>query len=111
MTAARADDARAHLSGLLTQALGEVAPGRRDAITLERTKNAAHGDYSCNVALQLAKALRRPPREIAARLIAVLPPSPVLEKAEVAGAGFINLHLERSYKQQAVGRILRAGES
>jgi arginyl-tRNA synthetase len=112
MTAAPADDARAHLAGLLTHALGEIAPGRPEAaITLERPKSAAHGDYSCNVALQLAKALQRAPRDIASRLIAALPPSPVLEKADVAGAGFINLHLKRAYKQQAVGRILRAGEA
>jgi len=111
MAALPGDDARTHLAGLLTQALSDVAPGRRDAITLERPKSAAHGDYSCNVALQLAKALQSAPREIAARLIAALPSSPALEKAEVAGAGFINLHLKRAYKQQTVARILEAGEA
>jgi arginyl-tRNA synthetase len=110
MAATPADDARGHLAGLLMQALDEIAPGRADtAIVLERPKNAAHGDYSCNAALQLAKTLQRSPREIAARLVASLPASPVLEKADVAGAGFINLHLKRSYKQATVGRILGAG--
>ncbi len=110
MTAAPAEDARAHLAGLLAQALHEVAPGRNDAtIVLDRPKLAGHGDYACNVALQLAKALQRPPREIATRLVAALPVSPVLERAEVAGAGFINLFLKRAFKQQAVSRILRTG--
>jgi arginyl-tRNA synthetase len=110
MASAPTDDARAHLAGLLMRALGEVAPGRPDTtIVLERPKNAAHGDYSCNAALQLAKTLQRAPREIAARLVEALPPSPLLEKADVAGAGFINLHLKRGYKQETVGRILRAG--
>jgi len=110
MTAAPAEDARAHLAGLLAQALHEVAPGRTDAaIALDRPKHTGHGDYACNVALQLAKALQRPPREIATRLVAALPASPVLEKAEVAGAGFINLFLKRAFKQQAVSRILRTG--
>jgi arginyl-tRNA synthetase len=76
---------------------------------LERPKQAEHGDYACNVALQLAKALKRPPREIAAQLVAALPASPHLEKAEAAGAGFINFFLKRSFKQQVVHRILDAG--
>ena len=76
---------------------------------LEKPKQAEHGDYACNVALQLAKALKRAPREIAAQLVAALPASPHLEKAEVAGAGFINFFLKRSFKQQVVHRILDAG--
>jgi arginyl-tRNA synthetase len=87
-----------------------VSPGRVDAaIVLDRPKSAEHGDYACNVALQLAKSLQRAPREIAARLVAALPASPHLEKAEVAGAGFINFFLRRSFKQQVVNRILEAG--
>jgi arginyl-tRNA synthetase len=63
------------------------------------------------VALQLAKPLRAKPRDIAARLVSALPGSPVLEKAEVAGAGFINLFLRRDYKQQIVNRILEGRRS
>jgi len=78
---------------------------------LERPKQAEHGDYACNVALQLAKALKRAPRDIAARLVAALPASPYLERAEVAGAGFINFFLKRSFKQQVVNRILDGGSA
>ena len=110
MAAPSADDARAHLAGLLAEALRSVAPGEAGlAIVLEHPKHAEHGDYSCNIALQLAKSLKRAPREIAAQLAAALPASPHLEKAEIAGAGFINLFLRRAYKQQAVNRILEAG--
>ncbi len=87
-----------------------VVPAGTDvAIVLERPKRAGHGDYACSVALQLSKALKRPPREIAAALVAALPASPQLERAEIAGAGFINLFLERGYKQQSVHRVLAAG--
>ena len=79
------------------------------AISLDRPKQAAHGDYACNVALQLARALKRPPREIATRLVEALPQAPELEKAEVAGAGFINLFLKPGYRQRVVNRILAAG--
>jgi len=102
-------DARARLSETLAAAVDAVAPGHTPVtIVLERPKQAAHGDYACNVALQLAKALKRPPREIATRLVAALAAIPELEKAEVAGAGFINLFLGLRYKQQVVHRVLMA---
>ena len=105
-------DLRAHLSALLAAALEQVAPGFTGAtVVLERSKLAQHGDYASNLALQLAKHLRAKPRDIAARLLAALPESPCLEKAEVAGAGFINLFLRPDYKKQVVNRILEAGAS
>ena len=110
MAAAPSSDARAHLASLIAEALRAVAPGRDDAaVVLERPKRAGHGDYACSVALQLGKAMKRAPREIATQLVASLPGSHVLEKAEVAGAGFINLFLRRGYKQQTVNRVLAAG--
>jgi arginyl-tRNA synthetase len=89
--------------------LRTVAPGHDTAIVLERPKSAEHGDYACNAALQLARVLKRAPRQIAGELVAALPSSPILEKADIAGAGFINLFLKRSFKQQAVSRVLAAG--
>ena len=103
-------DLRSQLSALVEQAVRNVASAApAPAIVLERPKQAEHGDYACNVALQLAKVLKRAPREIAAQLVAALPASPHLEKAEVAGAGFINFFLKRSFKQQVVNRILEVG--
>ena len=104
-------DVRMHLSALFEEAIRKVAPAAlAPGIVLEKPRLAEHGDYACNVALQLAKQLRRAPREIADRLVAALPASPHLERAEVAGAGFINLFLKRSFKQQIVNHILEAGE-
>jgi arginyl-tRNA synthetase len=110
MTAAPADDARTELAAIIVTALREVAAGHDGvAIVLERPRNAGHGDFSCSVALQLAKQLKSKPRDIAAKLVAALPPLACLEKTEIAGAGFINFFLKRSYKQQAVNRVLAAG--
>jgi arginyl-tRNA synthetase len=112
MTAVPADDARAQLAAIIAAALREVAAGHDGvAIVLERPRNAGHGDFSCSVALQLAKQLKSKPRDIAAKLAAALPPLACLEKTEIAGAGFINFFLKRSYKQQAVNRVLVAGAS
>jgi len=112
MESAALGDARAHLAGLVAEALRAVAPADAPAaIVLERPKRAGHGDYACSVALQIAKALKRPPRELAEKIVAALAPSPRLERAEIAGAGFINLFLKPAYKQQAVNRVLQSGEA
>ncbi len=112
MTPALPADAKAHIADLLARALKSVAPEAAGvSIVLEHPKLAQHGDYACNVALQLAKSLKCSPRDIAIKLIAALPDSPCLEKAEIAGAGFINLFLKRSFKQGIVNQILNLGET
>jgi arginyl-tRNA synthetase len=110
MPAAPSFDLRAQLATLFEEALRKVAPHAQSVkVVLERPKQAAHGDYACNAALQLARLLKRAPREIATELVAALPASPALEKAEIAGAGFINLFLKRPFKQRIVNRVLEAG--
>ncbi|MFN9491311.1 MAG: arginine--tRNA ligase [Betaproteobacteria bacterium] len=105
-------DARSLLAGLIEQAIAGIVPaGATASIQLERPKQAQHGDFACNIAMQLAKPLRNNPRAIAQQIIAALPVSPDLEKAEIAGAGFINLFLTNSYKQRVVSRVLAAGEA
>ena len=101
---------KSHISELFSLALRQVAPDHADvAILIERPKLASHGDYACNLAMQLAKPLRKSPREIAQALIAALPKSDVIGKIEIAGAGFINLVLTEAAKQQIVHTVLHAG--
>jgi len=101
---------RSHLCELFAQARAIVAPGLVDAaITIERPKNAAHGDYACNLAMQLAKPLRKPPRDIAQALIAALPQTDFIEKVEIAGAGFINVFIAGAAKRNVVQSVLQAG--
>lgn len=103
-------DARTLLAGLIQRALEQVVPAGSNArILLDRPKQAQHGDFACNIAMQLAKELRGNPRAIAQKILDALPASPDLEKAEIAGAGFINLFLTQRYKQQVVSRVLEAG--
>ena len=99
------------LTELIEQAVSVIAPDQQNAtITLERPKQAQHGDYASNIAMQLAKGLKRNPREVAKDLIGDLPPSPYLQKADIAGPGFINFFLTPAAKQQVVKTILHAGE-
>ena len=111
MTAAVANF-KIHLADLFTQALQRVAPEQAEALTvvLDRPKQVQHGDYACNLAMQLAKPLRRSPRDVAQALIAALPVSEVIEKVEIAGAGFINVFLTVAAKQSVVQSVLQAGE-
>lgn len=110
MTTVTAPDLRSHFAELFAAALRKVAPEFSEAnVVLEKPRQARHGDYACSIALQIAKLLRQKPRDIAASLVAALPESPYLEKAEVAGAGFINLFLRQSFKQEAARRVLQSG--
>ena len=103
-------DLRAHIADLFGAALATVAPEQAGtAVIIERARQAQNGDYACNIALQLAKTLKRNPREIAAALVAALPTSPFVAKAEVAGAGFINLFLKPETRRAVVPHILGRG--
>lgn len=111
MTSDPVTDPRSQLAQLLAGALAEALPEQHGAaIVLERPKQAGHGDYASNLALQLAKPLKRNPRDIAQALVRALPSSPLLAKAEVAGAGFINFFLAPAARQRVVTDILTQRE-
>jgi arginyl-tRNA synthetase len=99
-----------HFTEILRPVLSDMTPSGLDVdIEFSRPKQVSHGDYSCNLAMQLAKPLRRSPRDIAASLAGALLTSPYLEKVEIAGAGFINLFLTTSVKQQFPQYVLKGG--
>ncbi len=88
-----------HIEELLIQSLLHL---KRDGIVpadtdiqpqLERTRSVEHGDYASNMAMVLAKAAGRPPRELAQDIIDRLPPSRQVSSTEIAGPGFINFFL------------------
>jgi arginyl-tRNA synthetase len=104
-------DVRQHLTGLLRAALASVAPEQGHAeIILERPKQASHGDFAANLAMQLARELKTNPRQIAERLLRELPPSPAVAKVEIAGAGFINFTLTPAARTAVVATVLTAGD-
>ena len=100
------------LADLLRAALVSVAPEQAETpILLDRPKQAGHGDFASNLALQLAKPLKRNPRDLAALLVAELPASPLVAKVEVAGAGFINFTLASDAKTRVVRQVLEQGDA
>ncbi len=103
-------DTKAHLGALLRAALTKVAPEATGTeVLIERPREAAHGDFACNLALQLAKRLKRNPRQLAEQLVAAVAADPYVAKLEVAGAGFINIRLTPRAGQEAVARVLAQG--
>ena len=98
----------------ITSALAPLIEGTgvKPVVTLERPKLAAHGDVSCNVAMQIAKALKRNPRAIAQTIIDALLANTdgIVERAEIAGPGFINLFLSPTARQATVATILAEGD-
>jgi arginyl-tRNA synthetase len=93
-------------------ALPELAEAAADLSidsTVERTRDASHGDFACNVAMQLAKPARKNPREIATSIVAALGSNDQVVKVDIAGPGFINFHLSPASFQKEVTTILDSG--
>jgi arginyl-tRNA synthetase len=78
-------------------------------IQVDRTKDKSHGDLASNIAMTLAKAAKKSPRDIAQCIIDALPESAVLEKAEIAGPGFINFFLNEAAASAVIKDILNLG--
>ena len=101
---------KSHLAELFAHALAQIAPQQSAALVeIERPKQAQHGDWACNLAMQLARLEKKKPRELAEALIAALPASEWVEKVEIAGPGFINIHIRLAAKLAVVGAILSQG--
>jgi arginyl-tRNA synthetase len=89
---------------------GVLPAGEEPHFVIERTRNKAHGDYACNVALLMAKPLGRNPRELAQAILDTLPESRLVAKAEIAGPGFINFHVSPTCLIGTVRRVLEQGD-
>ena len=90
-------------------ARGEISGEVPAVITLERPKNRDHGDYATSIALQLAKAAGKNPREIATILQAAIASIAGVVRVDIAGPGFINITLDRASQAELVRTIITAG--
>jgi len=96
------------------QALAEQGVLPADALrdpVIERARDPRHGDFATNAALVNSKAAGLKPRELAERILAALPESPLIVEVAIAGPGFINFRLARNAHLAVVPRILEAGEA
>jgi arginyl-tRNA synthetase len=107
------DDLQTLLRAALQSLEGSLLSQRVDPelVTLERTRDATHGDFATNIAMRLAKAAGKPPRVLAEAIVAALPASPLLVRAEVAGAGFINFFLAKDLYLRELVRVHEQGDA
>ena len=105
-----------HLRALVDQGLAALpAAGTLPAgvaapeFAIERPKDRAHGDFSANAAMLLAKAAKTNPRALAQALVEALPPDPAIASVEIAGPGFINFRLAPVAWQAMLGEIAAQG--
>ena len=105
-------DSKSRLAALVQQAVRTAFPDVVDAEPeLDRPKNAAHGDFACNIALHLAKRVGRKPREVAEAIVAALPEDGGIARADIAGPGFINFTLATETRFAVVDAILAQGDA
>jgi len=101
---------------LVRDALGALPEDLRPAdtstgIVVERTRDPSHGDFATNVALQLAKAAKRKPRDLAQAIVTALPESDLVAKVEIAGPGFINFFMTPAAYQAELLRAVDLGRA
>lgn len=103
------------LISLIQAAVAQSLPDARATVLLERPKVAAHGDVATNVAMQLAKPAKRNPRELAQAIVEALLAQPgardLVESAEIAGPGFINLRVTAAARQAVIATVAEQGEA
>ena len=103
---------KAHIARLFEQAIAPLIAGaelKTPVITLERPRDPTHGDLACNVAMQIAKPLKKNPRELAQAIADAVMAHParsgLIEAVEIAGPGFINLRVALAAKQEVIRRV------
>jgi arginyl-tRNA synthetase len=105
------------IENLMAQALAalpeDIVPSaaRGVGIEVENTRDTQHGDFATNLAMRLAKATRQNPRKIAEALVSAVPPSGLVSKIEIAGAGFINFFLAENAYHDEIARVLELGDA
>jgi len=107
---------RAHIEELIHQAVGYL---KRDgklprdtevSFQVDQPRDAAHGDYACNVALILARSAGQKPRDIAEMIVEKLPASKRVRKVDIAGPGFLNFFASDHHLRTIVREVLSAGD-
>jgi len=108
-------DPKAEIQAALRKAVEKIAPGQTEEriSALERPRQASHGDYSSSAALQLAKARKTNPRELASALSAAIQAflRPGIATLSIEGPGFINFRLDKGTKTDVVRQVLQAGKA
>ena len=106
---------KSDLERLLREALRTLVPAvladpvDPEQVVVERARDTQHGDFACNIAMRLAKAARKNPRELAQAIVQALPKNDLITSAEVAGAGFINIRVAKDAWFRSLQQVAAQG--
>jgi len=96
------------VAALKTQGL--LDQGLNPTINIERARDQLHGDFASNLSLMLAKPAKMNPRQLAEKIVELLPADPAVIKVEIAGPGFINFFIDPKAQYQIIRKIHEQGE-
>ena len=103
---------KAHLTELLFSVVKQITDFTDPSIiVIDRPKIITHGDFSTNLSLVLAKSLKKSPREVATIILEKIPPSDLINKVEIAGAGFLNFFLSTKANNKIINNVLNLKDS
>jgi arginyl-tRNA synthetase len=113
MTQTPVDQLREAVEAVATDAAATDAPFPKSRPSLERPRQAGHGDYATNAAMLLAPVMKAKPRDVADRLVAGLTDrlGASLDRVEVAGPGFLNLFLSDGWYVDALAHVVSSGDT
>ncbi|MGA1862567.1 arginine--tRNA ligase [Deferribacter thermophilus] len=95
------------IKDILKNALKKLDITDFDDFIVEVPKDSSNGDFATNVAMKLAKILKKNPREIASNLVENIKKGDLIEKIEIAGPGFINFFINNKYYEQIIEQVLK----
>ncbi len=104
-----ADNVKAALDS--AQASGQLPEAEVADLSIERPRTPENGDYSCSLAMKLARPMRMNPRAIGEAIVAALPDSEIVGRVWVAGPGFVNFELDEGWLRSQVDRVIEQGET
>ncbi len=93
------------------QGSGEIPQDLNVDVRIARSKDKAHGDFACNIAMQLAKPANLLPRQLAEMLVANLPEDAIITKVEIAGPGFLNFYVNENVHAEVLDSILQQDQN
>ena len=98
---------KAHLTDLLFSIVNKMTSElTQSQIVIERPKSIDHGDLSSNIALVIAKALKKSPRTVAQEIVEKIPSTKSFSKIEIAGAGFLNFYFSSNTHNKIINDAL-----
>ncbi len=104
-----ADNVKAALD--IAQASGQLPEAEATDLSIERPRTPENGDYSCSLAMKLARPMRMNPRAIGEAIVAALPDSEIVGRVWIAGPGFVNFELDERWLQSQVNEVIKQGET